>query len=442
MICPDCGRTLSNTDRTCSTCSAPVATGSPAVQVNQQIGAVESGGTVIGAQVDQRRGISGGTFYGLTIGYMEDGTVNCYAPPPAIDLHAANARLEALPLDRVPPVAPLPDPSRIIYPANKLFTGRDNELQRIAAALLRGATATPTVAICGIGGVGKTTLAAEFAHRYGAYFAGGVWWLNCAEPALIAQEIATCGARLVDWRPDYRDLTLDDQVQLTLAVWQQPVPRLLIFDNCEDEEIVRRFRPPTGGCRVIITTRRAGWSAALGVDAQRLDVLHPEDAHALLLRYRPDLARDAAMVATLDAIAAELGGLPLALHLAGSYLETYRDDSDLGDPAAFLDEVRAMDVLDHDAMRGIDTSATPTDHERHVANTFLVSYRRLTPDASPADAHAVALLARAARLAPGEAIPRDLLLATLRLPEDDRSARREAARGLNRLLDLGLLESE
>ncbi|MCS6938606.1 MAG: tetratricopeptide repeat protein, partial [Roseiflexus sp.] len=58
----------------------------------------------------------------------------------------------------------------------------------------------------------------------------------------------------------------------------------------------------------------------------------------------------------------------------------------------------------------------------------------------PADAHAVALLARAARLAPGEAIPRDLLLATLRLPEEDRSARREAVRGLNRLLALGLLE--
>lgn len=115
MICPDCGRTLPNTDRTCSTCSAPVATGSPAVQVNQQIGAVESGGTVIGAQVDQRRGISGGTFYGLTIGYMEGGTVNCYAPPSAIDLHAANDRLAALPLDRVPPIAPLPDPSRIIY---------------------------------------------------------------------------------------------------------------------------------------------------------------------------------------------------------------------------------------------------------------------------------------------------------------------------------------
>jgi hypothetical protein len=68
-----------------------------------------------------------------------------------------------------------------------------------------------------------------------------------------------------------------------------------------------------------------------------------------------------------------------------------------------------------------------------------LSYRRL--DASdPADATAPKLLGRAAYFAPGHAIPRALLLATLNLEPDNREQARRAARGLRRLVSLGLLE--
>ncbi|MBK9051611.1 MAG: hypothetical protein IPL78_12030 [Chloroflexi bacterium] len=120
--------------------------------------------------------------------------------------------------------------------------------------------------------------------------------------------------------------------------WQEAIPRLLLFDNCEDEALLAQWRPKTGGCRVLATSRRATWDVSLGVATLPLDTLTPPESRALLLSLLFPLKRplqttapgveasagDAPQIATLDAIAEELGHLPLALHLAGSYLHTYR----------------------------------------------------------------------------------------------------------------------
>ena len=76
-----------------------------------------------------------------------------------------------------------------------------------------------------------------------------------------------------------------------------------------------------------------------------------------------------------------------------------------------------------------------------MARTFALSYDRLD-GSDPADAQAIRLLARAACLAPGEPIPRDLLLTTLEITEDDRATQRQAEQGLLRLVALGLLDAE
>ena len=110
------------------------------------------------------------------------------------------------------------------------------------------------------------------------------------------------------------------------------LPRLLVFDNCEDEELLEAWLPRGGGCRVIVTSRRSYWSAGLGVEAVPLGLLDRPDSIALLRKHRPDLEGDNA---DLDAIAGELGDLPLALHLAGSFLTRYRH-ADFGDPARYL----------------------------------------------------------------------------------------------------------
>ena len=90
------------------------------------------------------------------------------------------ALFDSLPTGIVPVPAALPMGSRIEYPVNPAFVGRDKELCQLAQSL-KGTEATVTgsiTAITGLGGIGKSQLASEFAHRYGQYFAGGVFWLG------------------------------------------------------------------------------------------------------------------------------------------------------------------------------------------------------------------------------------------------------------------------
>lgn len=355
------------------------------------------------------------------------------APINGEQLAVAEAQFRTLPRDTVPEVAPLPAGSRIAFAHNPLFVGRAADLRGIANAFRAGETVGigGLAAATGIGGIGKTQLAAEFAHRYGQFFAGGVFWLSFADPASIGTEVAACGSAELTGRPDYATLSISEQVKVVLAIWLSPLPRLLIFDNCEDESLLSHWRPPSGGCRVLVTSRRHTWSAGLGVRPWPLGVLARAESIALLRKHRPDLDD-----AYAEAIAHELGDLPLALHLAGCFLALYRNDS-FAAPAAYLSALRRPDLLNHPSLTSGDFS--PTEHDQHVGRTFALSYERLRPD-NAGDAMALDLLARAACFAPGEPIPRDVLLATLAPAEDAPEAKRRASEALRRLVDLGLVE--
>src|SRR6185369_17501368 len=98
---------------------------------------------------------------------------------------------------------------------NPLFVGREDDLR----ALARHLKTSGVVAATGLGGVGKTQLACELAHRYGRFFAGGVFWLRFADPAGVPAEIAACGLGLA-LHPDYARLPLEEQVRLVIAGWQ------------------------------------------------------------------------------------------------------------------------------------------------------------------------------------------------------------------------------
>jgi len=344
--------------------------------------------------------------------------------------------LAALPLDRVPDVAPLPPGSRMPLRANPLFVGRADDLMALAAALKRGATTaiSPIAAATGLGGIGKTQLASEFVHRYGQYFAGGVCWLSFADARAITAEVAACGGPLGMDLPGFDDLKLDEQLARVRQEWLRDQPRLLVFDNCEDPALLTEWQPTSGGCRVLLTSRRSHWERALDVHALPLGVLRRPESIALLHKFRPDLPIDDS---DLAAIAEALGDLPLALHLAGSFLETYQHER-FGTPAAYLAQLHTSTPLVHPSLQGAGAISSPTAHDLHVARTFELSYGRL--DATDAtDDLARKLLARATHFAAGIAIPRDLLAATLELGDDDAAAL-QAAQAIQRLLALGLLE--
>lgn len=350
--------------------------------------------------------------------------------------------LENLPLDHLPTTAPpLPGSKGPPIDPNPLFVGREENLKALAAQVKDGSPTglVKTVCVSGVGGVGKTQLAGEFAHRYGQFFRGGVYWLNLSNPGAAAEEIAGCGgAGAMDLRGDFDRLPLEDQVWAVKAEWLNELPRLLVLDNCEDASSLRACRPTSGGCRVLLTSRGAFGDPALAVVALELEVLDRGQSVQLLRNRCPGVEL---VESDLEAVAEELGYLPLALDLAGRYLYEYRA---LISPSEYVEELRAVEPVNHPSLRQSE-GYSPTDHELDVGRTFVVSYQRLDRE-DPTDRLAIRLLARTARFAPGEPIGRNLLLATLEdtdeseeRPEEVPDAYRRAD-ALQRLTGLGLLE--
>ncbi|WP_161569273.1 tetratricopeptide repeat protein [Candidatus Oscillochloris fontis] len=327
-----------------------------------------------------------------------------------------------LPSDALPDHAPPPPGSLLLLRRNPLFMGREPLLLRIAQALN---APDATVAITGIAGIGKTQLATEFAHRYGALFPAGVFWISFADPNSVERTVADCYAH-----PSAALLPLSQRAERVLQTWHEPEPRLLIFDNCEDEDLLAQWRPAHGGSRVLLTSRRTRWNAAL-ITARLPLPTFERSVSVGLLHAHLDAAGVAEVSApAVDAVAQLLGDLPLALHLAGSYV-AYR--APFFTLEQYLAELHAQSALDHPSLEGMGPS--PTKHPQHLVQVLALAIAQLDP-AQPVDAQASALLARAAHFAPGEPLLLELLLASANLRQD------AAQPALKRLVgDLGLLEA-
>lgn len=359
--------------------------------------------------------------------------------PDPDELERARRQFEDLPVDEVPDRGALPPRSVMPLRPNPYFVGRREDLKAIAAALkARGATAVgeaTVTASSGLGGVGKTQLACEFVHRYGGYF-HSVYWLNFGDPESVPAEVASCGgAGGMSLRPDFHALPLEERVRAVVAELHSELPRLLVFDNCDDEELLNQWLPSTGDSRILITSRRANWDPFLGVTGLTLDVLDRQESVELLRQHRPDLPEDDP---GLHAVAEELGDLPLALDLAGRYLSRYRHEVTLAD---YLDELRQPELLEHPSLRKA-RGTSPTRHDMDVWRTFAVSYQRLDME-DETDEMVTRLLARAARLTPGEPIPADLLIWALESFEREGGPPQPTLMvrdSLERLTDLGMLE--
>jgi hypothetical protein len=194
-----------------------------------------------------------------------------------------------------------------VPPRNPNFTGRETELGRIRGWLDGHPTVT-VHALHGMGGIGKTQAAIEYAHRYAGEY-DLVWWVNAEQAALIGDQFARL-AEQIGLPP------LPDPEAMLAAVCQALRGRdrwLLIFDNAEDPREIRPLLPGGAG-HVLITTRRSGFRS-LG-EVLNLDTLDRPDAIALLRRRAPELTE-----AQAGELAGRLGDLPLALDQAAAYLD-------------------------------------------------------------------------------------------------------------------------
>ena len=160
----------------------------------------------------------------------------------------------------------------------------------------------------GMGGVGKTQLATEYAHRFaGAYEL--VWWVDAEQTELMGDQFAALGAELVCVEAG----AATDRVRAAvLRELRQRDRWLLLFDNAENSDDVVPWLPGGGG-HVLITSRERAW-AEIAAPVE-VDVLARTESIAIL-RDRVTGLSDA----DGDRLAAHLGDLPLAVVQAAGYL--------------------------------------------------------------------------------------------------------------------------
>ena len=190
---------------------------------------------------------------------------------------------------------------------NPYFTGRDDTLVQLHDRLRSGETLV-VQALHGLGGVGKTQLAIEYAHRHAADY-DLVWWIDAEQPVLIPGQLVRLADRL--GLPTSGD-TLDIVQRVLVELSRRP-RWLLIFDNAEHPDHIAAYRPAGAG-QVIVTSRYPGWGAMGG--RVEVDVLTRSETVALLRGRTPEMT-----AATAQELAAELGDLPLAAAQAAAYLE-------------------------------------------------------------------------------------------------------------------------
>lgn len=282
-----------------------------------------------------------------------------------------------------------------------LFVGRHEEI-----SLLDGAEATPGQAsahvLHGLGGIGKSTLAARWAAEYGASHAP-VWWITADSRAAIENGLADLATAL---RPSLTKLLLPEQLGEWGRQWLAThTGWLLVLDNVLNPADVEPLLSRADTGRFLITSRLStGWRGI--AEPVPLGVLSREDAVDLFTRIRgedPDAAE----------LCEELGHLPLAVTQAAAYC--YEADC----PAReYLEDLAA-----HPASMYAETEEGG-DHERTVARVWHVTLDRLAQE--PLTVRVLLILAWYA----SEGIPRSLLAPLGDPPTVRRALRRLAAHSM------------
>ncbi|MEU7867645.1 FxSxx-COOH system tetratricopeptide repeat protein [Dactylosporangium sp. NPDC049140] len=270
---------------------------------------------------------------------------------------------------------------------NAAFTGRRDTLDQLRDRLSANITVVVPQALYGLGGVGKTQVAIEYAYRFAADY-DLVWWISAEQVAQVRSSLGDLWGRLAEKLNLQQEADSPESVRLVREALRHGrfSPRwLLIFDNVGEPETIREFLPQGPG-HVLLTSRNQEW-APQDAEVVEIDTFTRAESVTLLTRRVAGLPAAAA-----EAVAARLGDLPLAIEQAAAWL------SETGMPVE-----RYLELLDTHPLRVLSENA-PVGYERTTTATFQLSLDQLRKQ-SPA---AAKLLEICAFFAP-EPIPTGLL---------------------------------
>jgi hypothetical protein len=317
------------------------------------------------------------------------------------------------------------------------FVGRLPDMWRLHSALhpettrlTVGRTGQAVAQLRGLGGIGKTLLAEEYALRFGAAYPGGIFWLRAygshqTDRPTTFEELAADHDRQVRAIAARLGLPVADRSPdevlgaLGRELAERGQPCLWVVDDLPDRlqapQVQALLAPHPVACSLLTTRSRRYEDLAAVVD---LDVLPPEDALTLLTRHRPIHTEQEQVAA--DRLLLDLGYHALAVDVAGAALRTQTG------LASFAEFRAALHDPSHDELElAADLAkALPGGHEASIATTLRRSIRRLDPPGSD-----VIRLAAVLAAAP---LPLALIAAVLQHADglDERGARRQATGGI------------
>jgi tetratricopeptide (TPR) repeat protein len=292
----------------------------------------------------------------------------------------------AVPMPETDPreVRALPKAWNVPYPRNPNFVGRDGTLRDLYEAFTSGNPASGVQLIHGPPGSGKTSVAVEYAYRFGPEYRI-VWWIRAEQPTNLAVDYAGLG-----WRVGLPERFWASQDAVVGAVRRWLEGRsdwLLVFDNAMDPSLVSRYLPPETSGHVLITSRTSTWEGIANPLA--LKGLSQQDA----IKFIEKRTGEEDVVA-VDALAKDLRGVPLALEQAAAYIKA--TDASVASYASDLGEAERK------LHEEVGSSAIGATHEQAL---WGLSFSRIRDEVAPA----ADLLTLFAFLAP-EDIPVSLLV--------------------------------
>ncbi|MGW0766709.1 FxSxx-COOH system tetratricopeptide repeat protein [Streptomyces sp. NPDC002676] len=193
---------------------------------------------------------------------------------------------------------------------NPRFTGRDDVLGVIHERLSGAERGAAACTLLGMSGIGKTQLAAEYAHRFSTDY-DLVWWVNSDDHEVRRDRFGELAAELglpIDGEPGERIRAVRDALRRgePYANW------LVVFDGWDDSEGINALLPEGSG-HVLITSRNRAWTEY--TDVLEVPGFLRAESTAYLMRRAPHIT-----AAEADEVAAEFGDVPLPLVQAASWL--------------------------------------------------------------------------------------------------------------------------
>ncbi|XP_078372038.1 uncharacterized protein LOC144655630 [Oculina patagonica] len=242
------------------------------------------------------------------------------------------------------------DHKQIVFDApeqNKWFTGRENEMKILERCLtFESDGELKMAAICGLGGSGKTTLAANFAWKRKFEYEGGVFWFSMEDDRKFENTVNDLALRL-EIRANSFDLTLSD-----VLTWisKQTKPWLLVLDDVDQLNLSDQMQKVLSGRwkrqakgHLLLTTRREKREISQYLDLELsccVDVFSfTEDEAKMFLATRCSVDCITGQEEVLNELVNELGCLPLALEQAGAHIKALQCPI-----FAYLEEYRSQRI--------------------------------------------------------------------------------------------------